>query len=75
MTVWSPAWMVMVRYRRAVLTNFRMDHPGGGLDPFRDGESGHDDGEVRFDEVALMVVDGSGLKVALGHPGCFLNPP
>jgi len=26
-SVWSPAWISMVRYRRAVFTNLRIDQP------------------------------------------------
>jgi hypothetical protein len=45
------------------------DGPAGlVLDPAADGQGGEDDGQVGFDGVALAVLDGSGLQVALGHP-------
>ena len=63
----------MVRYRRAVLTNFLMDQPVRSFDPPADGERGEHDRQVRFDGVAFAVVDRPGLQVALGHPERLLD--
>jgi hypothetical protein len=61
--VCRPAWISMVRYRRAVLTNFLIVQPVCALDPAADGEGCEDDGEVGFDGVALAVVDRPGPRV------------
>jgi hypothetical protein len=50
------------------------DAPAGdGLDPVADGQGGEHDGQVRFDGVALAVVDRPGLQVALCHPERFFG--
>ena len=50
------------------------DGPAGlVLDPAADRHGGEDDGQVGFDGVALVVVDGPGLEVAFGHPEGFLK--
>ena len=51
-----------------------MDQPVCVLDPAADGEGGEHDGQVGLDGVALAVVDGPGLQVALGHAEAFLDP-
>src|SRR4051794_19612051 len=40
---------------------------GRGLGPVADGQGGEHDGQVRFDGVALAVVDRPGLQVAFRH--------
>jgi hypothetical protein len=47
--VYGPAWIWMVRQRRVVLTNLRMDQPGLALDTAADRERREDDGQVGFD--------------------------
>jgi hypothetical protein len=48
------------------------DRPAGPrFDPAADGQGGEDYGRVGFDRVALVVVDGAGLQVALGQPDDF----
>ena len=50
------------------------DGPAGlALDPAADCQCREDDGHVRLDRVAQMVVDGPGLQVAFGHPEGFLD--
>src|SRR6185437_4987884 len=52
------------------------DGPAGAVfDPAADGEGGEDDGQVGFDGVAQVVVDGPGLQVVLGHAERFLDVP
>src|SRR5215207_11523907 len=48
---------------------------GGSFDYPADGEGRHDDGEVRFDRVAFVVVDRPGPKITLGHPEALLDLP
>jgi hypothetical protein len=70
---WFPAWIWI-----GAVTAGCLDEPADGpaglmLDPPADGQGGEHDREVGFDRVALAVVDGPGLQVALGHPEAFLD--
>jgi hypothetical protein len=48
------------------------DGPAGlVLDPAADRQGREDDGQVGLDRVALVVVDGPGLQVVLGHTEAF----
>ena len=73
--VWRPAWIVTVRYRRAVRTNFLMLQPVWCLDPVADGHRGEHDAQVCVDRFACAVVDRAGLQVVLGHPEGLLDAP
>ena len=44
-----------------------------GFDSAADREGGEHDGQVGVDGVALVVVDGPGLQVVLGHPEGLLD--
>jgi hypothetical protein len=50
------------------------DGPAGlVLDPAADRQCREDDGQVRLDRVAQVVVDRAGLQVVLGHPEALLD--
>ena len=66
---WGPAWIWYSRQRRAVLTNFADGPAGLVLDPPADGQGDEDDGQVRFDGVPQVVVDGAGLLVGVHWAG------
>ncbi len=52
------------------------DGPAGlVLDPAADRQCRQDDGQVGFDRVAQMVVEGPGLQIAFRHPEGFLTVP
>jgi hypothetical protein len=53
--MWARAWISMVRYRRAVRTNFLMLHPVASSRWRLTGEGGEHDGQVRFDRLAPVV--------------------
>src|SRR5215471_13592571 len=66
--VWSPTWD-LDGAAAACGADELADRPARlGFDPAADGEGGERDGQVGFDGVALVVVDGPGLQVVLGHP-------
>jgi hypothetical protein len=52
------------------------DAPSGlAFEPSADREGGEHDGEVGFDGVAFVVVDGPGSQVGLGHAEALLDLP
>ena len=69
-------WPASGRRRRRGGADELADRPAGGvLNPAADGQRGEHDREVGFDRVALVVVDGPGLQVVLGHPKRLFNRP